>query len=427
MSMLLDLPLELQLSIYEGSGNLHLKEVCQEVKEVFDANLYGMNDFLTKTNVKQKTISQVSVDVVKKYSNDKELMTDLILRSIPQPKPSYTPGFGFFSRMNYGMNFGMAFDMAYDMAYNDLQFMSANYSWNHIRTSRFKYLFLNLPHYDIIKKQTEVTFDPIILNDIESMIEKLIKTNDKETIMKLVEIHSDLTNKSPNYTKILKICASNNNFELYKEFYTVIKNSDQDSYNIVSIFTDDYLEYFVKYENISALEYFHKNMNISYDKIVTHSIKIISHHVFDQYFNKINHKDNGRLIAHINNSIKYNNLYAFKRLLCRKDVIKILLEEKCIIYINNKEKETNYIHAIRESCNCNKEFANFMDSMISKFLSIIVLPSIDINELLIMNQTTNSKKMYNPDIKFNKFKNVQYMKYQQRSHKNYNKQKFIKH
>jgi len=415
--MLLDLPLELQLSIYEGSGNLHLKEVCQEVKEVFDANLYGMNDFLTKTNVKQKTISQVSVDVVKKYSNDKELMTDLILRSIPQPKPSYTSDFGF-PRMTFGMIYN-------DMAYNNIQFMNDRI-WNHIRISQFQYLFLNLPHYapyDIIKKQTEVTFDPIILNDIESTIEKLIKTNDKETIMKLVEIHSDLTNKSPDYTKILKICASNNNFELYKEFYTVIKKSDQNSYNFVSIFT---VEYFVKYENISALEYFHENMDISYDKIITHSIKINSHRVFDQYFNKINQKDHGQLIAHINNTIKYNNVYAFKKLICKRDVLKMLLEQKCRTILNNEEKTMSYLLAVMESCKCNQEFVNVMNSLITTYLTI-TNSLIDENQQLFELEINKTPKIYKDVMQFNKFNNVQYMKYQQRSHKNYNKQKFIKH
>jgi len=411
MSMLLALPLELQLSIYEGSGNLHLKEVCQEVKEVFDINLYGMNDFLTKTNVKQKTISQVSVDVVKKYSNDKELMTDLILRSIPQPKPSQT-------YHGYGIPY---------MIFGNMRFMNVDHIWNRIRISQFQYLFSDLPYYDIIQKQTEVKFDPIILNDIESMIEKLIKTNDKETILKLLEIHSDLTNKSPDYTKILKICASNNNFELYKEFYTVEKNSNQNIYTFVSIFTDNYLEYFVKYENISALEYFHENRNISYGKIITHSIKINSHRVFDQYFNKINQKDHGQLIAHINNSIKYNNVYAFKKLICKRDVLTMLLEQKCRTSLNNDEKTMSYLLAVRESCKCNQAFVNVMNSIITKYLSITKSP-IDKNQQqlfeLEINKTT---KIYKPITQFNNFNNVQYMKYQQRSHKNYNKQKFIKH
>jgi len=398
MSMLLALPLELQLSIYEGSGNLHLKEVCQEIKEVFDTNLYGLDDLITKTNVKQKTISKISTDVVKKYSDDKELMTDLILRSLPQPKriPVYLPFMYEFQEMDY---IGMM----------------------RIRPIRFVDFFTDSPYYDIVKAQEKYNFDPIHLNDIESTIEKLIKVNDKETIMKLLGIHSDLTNKPPNYDKILNICASHNNFDLYKEFYTLNRGI-----RINTIFSylspKDDLYWFVKYENIPALEYF----GIT-DKIIIISIKLNSRIVFDKYFDRIDIINTSFYIECIDNSIRYNNLYAFTKLISHKDCIKTLLGKKCFTKINNKEKETNYINAIRESCNCNKEFANFMDLMISKFLSFIVLQSIDINELLIVNQSTNSKIMYNPDIKFNKFKNVQYMKYQQRSHKNYNKQKFIKH
>jgi len=412
-SILLSLPLELQLSIYEDSGNLHLKEVCNYIKGVFDTNLYGMDDFITKTNVKQKTISKVSVDILKKYSDDKELMTDLVKRSIPQPKPNlYFDGFGFGHGFVYH---------AYDYNYNYNRFWAIP----------------DLPRYHVIKNQTVFSCEPIYhYNDIERTIEKLIKINDKEIVLNLIEIHSGVTNKKPDYYRLFNFCANHNNFELYKEFYEIKKKTQDPIFRLLGLFSLNNIDHFVKHENILALEYFRMNCDVSLEKIITSAIKLNSQPIFDHYLDKIDTKQTNLLITYLNECIQYNNLYAFKKIINSRDTIAKLLRQQCRMIKDYREfvgTNTSYFLAIRESCNCDKKFTDFMNSLIIKYLSVTIQPqpSFDVpdkNKQLIKIKTDIFQTIYKPAIQLNRFKDVEFMKYQQRAHKKYhNKQKLFKH
>ena len=149
------------------------------------------------------------------------------------------------------------------------------------------------------------------------------------------------------------------------------------------------------------------------------AIKIKCNRIFDRYFDKINNHQISSLISYLNESITYNNLYAFRKLIKNFDTITRLLENKCKMVKNYNESgtKTSYFLAILESCKCNQNFTDYMNSLVAKYLSIIN-STPDKNKQLLKIEIIPT--LYKPKIQLNRFQDVQFMKYQQRSHKKYN-------
>lgn len=378
MTSLLDLPLEVQLPIYEWSSNLHLNEVCQDIKTLFDANLYKMVDNILIPNVKQVNISKLSTDVIKKVIDNQELMTDLVLRSIvPRQKINND----IWRRQGL-----VDWNHQYNFINPDFDGDLMNLYPNTLRSYWGSNMIIDdKNYYKPVESQKKFKLDPILKDYIEISFEKLIQANDLDSILKIIKTYESVDNrldKSKLYKKLRLLCAFHNNFNLYQEI-DKIPTTFTDMFPVWSFkYHEDELLHFIFHQNVGAIEYLKGHLETT--DIITNSIKLHANLVFNNYFGP-NNLHLSRTIELINWCIEYNNLEIFKKLILTPNIFSLLTTNVCMIatfhtvgysykkVVADPKKDTknyfqsmSYIRAINKSCQCNEQFAEFMRSVLTK-------------------------------------------------------------
>jgi len=350
---LLDLPLELQLPIFEWSNNLHLKGVCQEFKTIFDTNIYNMADNILYSNIKQSKISKLPANILKNIVDDNKLITDLLSKIIP-PSDLRTVRF-----VHYVFNHYFEYDEGIKVG------LIKKYTGGDFYTLKSHTIDDNIYNFPI-QSQQKFQLDPIVKNDIENAFDKLVQTDDFDTILKIIKKYTVLVQrpcKEKFYDKLKLLCAFHNNFKFYLK---IIDSSDmfRDSSWFIIKYLDTELLHFIKHQNLEAVKHINIYIKDKSINILTNAIKLHANAIFDHYF-KFDVLNLTNIVELLNCSIKYNNLHTFKKIILTPYIFNKLSISTCFavnpdIFHQKNYKLMSYFQAINSSCQHYHEFKEFM-------------------------------------------------------------------
>jgi len=413
---LLVLPLELQLPIFEWSDNLHLKGVCQNFKTIFDTNLYNMADNILYSNIKQSKISKLPANILKNIVDDNKLITNLLLKIIPPSNLRTNRFVHYFVNPDFGTDEGTKIGLIKKYTGYD----TYNYKF---------YTGNNDMYYYPIISQKDFQLDPIKINDIEKVFDKLVQADDFDTILKIIKKYTAL-DKQPRkvkfYDKLKLLCAFHNNFKLYLK---IIDSSGmfRDGgfwFAILISYQETELLHFIKHQNLEAVIHINPRIKCNSIDIFTNAVKLHANVIFDNYF-KFDSLNLTNIVNLINCSIKYNNLHTFKKIILTPYIFNKLSMTTCSvvnpdIFRHMHHKRMSYFEAINSSCQYYDEFKEFMKILLNSHLHrTLVKTTQEYNQTYIIEKQTK-KEIYKCINRQNQYK----IKHQCHDYNNHKKLKY---
>ena len=365
MTSLSDFPIEILLQIFEDADTLHLKQVCHGFNELIDfAEAINGKYWSTSLKILESAIRKVEFSVVP--VNIIQLLPRNILADI----------IFHFEKIRYQEKLGTTHNY-------QIFTLPDNETWQRIPNVPLRFeLSLEYCCYGIVSKPKKLELNQIVVFDNAKQICELIKINDITTAIFMIEnYHRILDGEGTGdfYNQILTYCSYLNNFDTYKKIFEVV-----DSIFIYA--RRDHLYYFIKNQNLEAIQFILKRSALITERSVFESaIKICANNVFDKYigcidvnyYEKIHnitctsnvHNEHTHFgfsdmsyyetfyVRLISFSIMYDNLYAFEKLLKNNFIIQIL-NKKFKIYneINDNYADLTLYKAIELSCMFNKKF-----------------------------------------------------------------------
>ena len=354
MASISDFPVEILLQIFEEADTLHLKRVCHAFDELLDfAKAINGKYWSTALKILESAIRKVELSVVPVNIVQllpRGILADIIFcnEHILKKKEDERIRMQYIN-MNAERLFPSASHTIFMNSYVDIR--------SSVRWARSL-------SYSIVHEQKTFKLDTVEITDRMKVICQLIKLDNIDTAMFMIENYQNILNGSVKYifcNKIATYSASVNNFDIYKK---IIGFKDTSIHNFVFMKPSYYfsmyshLEYFIQNQNLEAIQFILLTEKITELQILKLSIKMCASTVFDIYVGHIDIYECSTMDL-INDSIKYNNLHAFE----------ILLENAFII--NKLDSDVGvwcgvltikYYEAIGWSAGCNKQFVDVFNN-----------------------------------------------------------------
>ena len=354
---------ELLLPIIVQSNNLHIKQISKKYLNLFNKNK-NIYSHIVINNVHMIQLTKVPYSVLSIISEDMELFVDILKKSHLSAK---------YIRKSSGFNVDL--DTILNPDYDPNPFMQGTNMWfKHKKNHGW------IHTYHVVQDQCIYKKKEFIFNNIDNIINKYIDNEiNFDKIIRFINAfhHIEDTILSDRFVFMpyksedtaLNYCAHTNKFKLYLKIF--------ESFDAIDI-SEQHTKCFIEHQNIKAIEFIRKNSQGEinplwmkfYGKLNTirqHSVKCHANKVFDKYYySKINKKKLAKIVILINLSIKYNNIYAFTKMMKDKRITDLLCSDKCTNSIS--KTVMTFFDAITYSSMCNDEFF--------KIQTIEIIPNI---------------------------------------------------
>ena len=364
MAAILDFPIEILLQVFDYADSLHLKQVCTHFNQLIDFDSAANTNYwviplkILESAIRKVEFHTVPVHVIQQLPRN--ILADIILRS----EESF--------RMNeenktneriHIVDFASLYPTTMLVVRSPSCFDTYIAPLNHpiqIKCGKIiTYYSDSRLSVKIVREQKTCELDPIEITNRVKPVCQLIKINDTNTAMFMIENYFEISTFRRSFIGTVRKCSAYaNNFFLYKEIISFC-----DWYS-----PDPDMNYFIKNQNLEAIQFISNRHGIGEFKILEMSIEMNAHIVFNKYFKYINPYFKTTIIDLINTSITHNNLYAFGKFLKEQSVIDILNTDVTVSplgpYYNYVEMKC--YQAIRLSCESNPTFLHFFNKFIPK-------------------------------------------------------------
>ena len=369
MALLSDFPLEILLQIFEDADTLHLKQVCHSFNELIDfAKAINGKYWSTSLKILESAIRKVELGVVPVNIVQllpRSILADIIFYNeqiLKKKEEERTKIFVSYVKANFSIPWSSRV-FFFDETHSGMGMTGSDAIWHR-----------RLHSYSIVHKQKTFELDTVEITDRMEVVCQLIKIGDIDTAMFMMKNYQNILDGSAKYifcNKIATYCASVNNFDIYKKIIRLKDQCIDDIDDIVFINSDCYftmyshLEYFIQNQNLEAIQFIVGAETITELRIVELSVKICASTVFDAYFKHIdmyNEYNKDSIMNLINDSIRYNNLHAFQKIL-ETTFIRSKLDSDVEVCIERTVfSRMKYYEAIELSAGCNKRFIDVFDN-----------------------------------------------------------------
>ncbi|QKF94787.1 hypothetical protein QKU48_gp1329 [Fadolivirus algeromassiliense] len=266
------LPFEILIPIIKLSENIKLAEVCYIFKDIFDNNISGVYDYILHYNIEKSQLSKIPTNIIQKiaYNN-----TNLIYNLLLKYKPFYK------EKVN-----GILYKKSLFNMKSTLKTMKPplNFNKDSDDTICVGYMKTMYSEEYLIKK---FEFKIIEKDVFEDLIDQLIILKDSDTIIRLIVTFFEIFDKDrfdiikKMYTRIMCMISIHNSFDIFKKIFEhekINKFLDKKNYgvilfqyskNTIILMLKMSICYFIKHNNIVALDYFEKYANLPNHNLIS--------------------------------------------------------------------------------------------------------------------------------------------------------------